>query len=209
MFQVIDIRGQAVANTKYFFDANVWFYILFPSPYIKPTLAEYERFLNKISASIIKPKPKVVVTSMVISEVINVYLRKVGLNVYFKTNPLLEPTPNSGKDRYKDIYRKSQEFKRDYDYVCASFKAYHKVFEFVNDEFSSFTPNQVLKNLSVDLDFNDNYVFELAKKMNYTIVTHDIDFCLETVEILTSNKALLTKAKALAEAKDIKTGNKQ
>lgn len=192
-YQIQDIRTETHPKGEFLFDANVWFYILNPPINLSREIQDYFNFLECIQTSTQKPQPKIVIPSLILSEVINRYLRSVGMKTFFEENPTKEPYPDEKKDRYKDIYRQSNQFKIDYENICAEIKSYSNITKFIDDEFASFKQKHILKSPPIGLDFNDFYYSELAKKNNYTIVTHDSDFYVPDVKILTSNRKLLNQ----------------
>lgn len=120
---------------KYFIDANIWIKIL--QPPFKPTFKERE-YRTLFEAIVANNKCKIIVSSLLLSELINRIIREVYLNK-FKNNYLkLHPGyPVSEKSFYKDIYRQSSEFKRDYSLVCYEIKNFHQTIELINDGLGS------------------------------------------------------------------------
>jgi predicted nucleic acid-binding protein len=192
-YNIQDIRKETHPQGEFLFDANVWFYILNPPITITKEIKDYFEFLERIQTATQKPQPKIVIPSLILSEVINRYLRSVGMKIFFEENRTKESYFNEKKDRYKDVYRQSKQFEIDYENICADIKSYNNITKFIDDEFASFKQKYILKSPPTGLDFNDFYYWELAKKNNYTIVTHDSDFYVPDVKILTSNRKLLNR----------------
>lgn len=135
-------------------------------------------------------KPKIVITSLILAEVINRYLRDIGFAKFCAKHNL----DKSDKDNYKNNYRDSEDFLRDYRTVCEDINAYAPYSELVPDGFGdTLTLDHLLKDPQAKLDFNDQYYCLLAKHHRFTIVTHDVDFFVEDIEILTGNGKLYRK----------------
>jgi len=185
------IDNCTIENRKYFFDANIWLMILKPKITPTPREQKYLNFLERFKTS--NQNPKIVIPSLVLSEVINRYLRDVGMERYIKKKNIAKPTP---PDFYKKQYRPSQEFKNDYQLLCDDINDFSVYYEFVSDQLGDqITSEDVLLNPPKGLDFNDHYYYLLAKKENYIIVTDDADFFVEDVDILTNNITLYQKGK--------------
>lgn len=185
----IDLAG--LAKRRYFFDANLWLKILKPPfnllPRDKKYLDFFERFKNNPN------HPKIVVTSLVLSEVTNRYLRDVTYPIFCKKNKVQAPD----KSYYKEMYRPSQQFLTDYISLLEDFKAFQNYYELVEDGLGSdVRQKDILTSPPQSLDFNDNYFYQLAKKRQYIIVTDDKDFFVEDVEVLTYNNQLIDRARS-------------
>jgi predicted nucleic acid-binding protein len=182
----IDTAG--LHKRQYFFDANLWLKILKP-PFLlskrdEKYLAFFERFKNHTD------HPKIIVTSLVLSEVINRYLRDVSYPIFWKRQGIDEPD----KSYYKLVYRPSQEFLTDYISLCEDIKAYQHFYELANDGLTSdIRQKDILTSPPQSLDFNDNYYYQLAMKRNYIIVTDDKDFFVPDVEVITYNQQLIDR----------------
>ncbi|WP_394907517.1 hypothetical protein [uncultured Mesonia sp.] len=93
---------------------------------------------------------------------------------------------------YKDYFRPSSEYKAGCMLIADEFKTYLDHIELKNDEFGkNIKYKHVLSKFDFNLDFNDSYFYYLAKNNNYTILTHDGDFKVKGVDVLTLNGSLL------------------
>lgn len=180
-------------GSKYFLDANIWIFILSPSnnpPHrIKKYLELFEKILDNGSL-------KIVVPTLLISEVIN----RVIKNVYYPE--FLRKKGTNKKDinpeYYKEIFRPSQDYKDSYALLTDDFIAYNESIEFINDGLGSeINYEDILLNPPTDLDFNDNYYYNLALKRNYIIITDDKDFWVENVKIITQSANLLERQNSI------------
>lgn len=106
----IDFAG--LEKKKYFFDANLWLKIL--KPPFKPSskdqkyLQFFEKFRNHPA------KPKIAVTALLLSEVMNRYLRDVTFKIFCQKQGVF----NADKSYYKMVYRLSHKFTEDYISLC-------------------------------------------------------------------------------------------
>ncbi len=185
----IDMVG--LQKKKYFFDSNMWLKILKPKFTLNSTDKKYLDFFQKFKDN--TNNPKIVLTALVLSEVINRYLRDVTYSKFCKKNNL----DQNNKSLYKSAYRPSDEFQTDYISLCEDIKAYQNHFELVQDGLSvEIKQKDILTSPSQHLDFNDNYYYKLALKREYILVTDDSDFFVPDVEIITLNNQLLDKFKS-------------
>jgi predicted nucleic acid-binding protein len=190
----IDLVG--LQKKKYFFDANLWLKILKPPFDLSQRDKKYLDFVQKFQNN--PNHPKIVVTGLVLSEVINRYLREVSYHKYCKKKKILNPP----KSHYKDDYRNSPEYLSDYISLCEDIKAFQNFYELVPDGLGTdIRQKDILTSPPQGLDFNDHYYYKLAVKQGYTIVTDDKDFFVEDVEVLTYNNLLIDRAKNAVQIK--------
>jgi len=179
-----------------FFDANLWLKIL--KPPFKPSSKDqkYLQFFDRFRCH--PAKPKIAVTALVLSEVINRYLRDVSYKIFCQKQGLENPD----KSFYKIGYRPSNKFAEDYLSLCEDIKAFKQIYLLENDGFGDeIRQKQILTSPPAGLDFNDHYYYQLALTRGYSIVTDDQDFWVPGVEILTFNQQLLDKAKSWIKPK--------
>lgn len=182
---------KAKDNCNYFLDANIWLKVL--NPKNNPTFKDkvYISFFDSITQN---TKCKIVVPSLVLSEVINRIIREVHyqkhINKIKKTNPTFEPN----SDYYKNVFRSSEEYRIAYMLLCDEIKNYHESITLISDGLGSdFKFKHILKDPPAGLDFNDFLYYNICKKNNYTLVTDDKDFWVEDIEILTQSDSLYNK----------------
>jgi len=182
------LNNHTIGKKNYFFDANIWLMILKPSIDLSDYQLKYLDFVQKFMKS--ANSPRIVVPALVLSEVINRYLREVGMNKFAAKNKIKDLP----KGYYKEVYRSSSQFKIDYKVLCDDIKVYDTHYDLISDKFGiDFTSEDILSDLPQGLDFNDYYYYLLAKKEGYSIVTDDVDFFVEGVEVLTYNSKLYKK----------------
>jgi predicted nucleic acid-binding protein len=188
-YNIKHIDSAGLQKRQYLFDANLWLKILKPKFNLPPKDIKYLDFFEKFKNH--PQHPKIALTALILSEVINRYLRDVTFKKFCKKNPGVDST------HYKEVYRPSQQFQSDYISLCEDIKAYEDYYNLIPDGLSTDVKQKdILTSPPVNLDFNDLYYYRLALKHGFTIVTDDKDFFVEDVEILTYNNQLIEKAKA-------------
>lgn len=189
-------------NHYYFLDANVWIYAMnttcMPNAKDKGN-SIYSNFFFEITDSAFKPRPRIIMSSLLMSEIINTYLRKFALPDYiYKTYTSKGGHLPSNFDYKKDYRNKanSDHFAKQYELIRNEIKTYHESIEVVDDSFIELKPFQLLKSCPTSQDFNDYYYYMLCKKLtkkyaNFSFVTNDGDFKINDFEILTTSTSLL------------------
>lgn len=178
-------------NKNYLFDTNVWMIILGKNIY-KGNQEKYVTFFEKFKNSIPKPPPRIILLSLILSEIINSCLGIARIKYADREGIPKEKQKEFFKNK-RSGYRTTDDYKKQYRLICDDMKSYNTFYEIVNDEFNHLNLQSFLKNPPIKLDFNDYYYYRLAKKKGYTIVTHDGDFFVEDVEIITANQTLLSR----------------
>jgi hypothetical protein len=179
---------------NYFFDANLWLKILKPQFNLSKRDEKYLNFFEKFSNHI--NHPVITVTALLLSEIINRYLRDVTYIQFCKKQGQVNPP----KSYYKEVYRATKQFENDYISLCEDIKTYQNIYKLFPDGFGTdLRQKDILTSPSVHLDFNDHYYYKMALKYNFTIVTDDKDFFVPDVEILTYNNQLIDRGKGTIE----------
>lgn len=182
----------------YFIDANVWVYALnslHPSHNPDTGNLNYTNFFFDIIDSHLKPRPRIILSSLLMSEIINTYIKKYAMPEYIYQTYTSKGLSKPNFD-YKTDYRGNLHFNEHYKLILDDIKSYHESIHLVDDNFSANKPFQFGKNHLDGMDFNDYYYFLISKKIkkdfkNFAFVTNDGDFKIEDFEIYTSTKALL------------------
>lgn len=185
--------------SHYFFDSNVWIAFLKYNhkndkekrflPYID--FFEGVVQLNSISdpkaLKKVKNIPKIVMTSMLLSEIINTYLRVVAMPSFLNCRP--------GEGNFKNDYRTfiHSDYDKQLKILLDDIQAYSFMYEFLSDSFIELNPMSLINHLNRKVDFNDLYYIKLMEKHNIAIVTDDGDFDSHNIEVLTANHNLLRK----------------
>lgn len=180
------------AGGKYFLDANIWINVLSPPNNPSYKTQQYYKVFDKILND---DTTKIIVPTLLVSEVINRILKMVYFPEFLRKNGTNKKDIN--QEYYKDIFRPSDYFIESYEVLTNDFIAYNDSIEFVNDGLGGeITYKDILENPPTNLDFNDNYYYNLALKRGYIVVTDDNDFWVQDVKIVTQNDTLLAKQTA-------------
>ena len=174
--KIIDIKDYSVKSSDiFFFDNNIWMFLFCPlASYQEKKQKYYSSFLQEINTS----QSTIFICSLVLSEFANRYLR-MDYEQWKEENQKYDIDFKQfiGTPRYKETVIEVQ----------ASINKIMKFCEKSSDNFNAIDINNVTKHLT-EIDFNDSYYIELAKKGNWKIVTDDRDFVRYTdhdVEIVT------------------------
>ena len=195
-YHIKHIESVPLEKKLYFFDANLWLKILKPRFQLSEKDQKYLDFVEKFKNH--PEHPKIAVTALVLSEVINRYLREVTYKKYCTKNKIENPPLSY----YKEQYRSTLDFQSDYISLCEDIKAYQNFYELVADGLASdVRQKDILTSPPINLDFNDLYYYKHALKKGFTVVTDDKDFFVENIEVLTYNNKLIEKANAAIEIK--------
>lgn len=155
MSKVISLKKyQPQSTDRFFFDANVWLYIFCPIGNYKQSLvASYTSFFQNI----IKTRATILTSSLILSEVINRWLK-------------LEFPQGVKKNR--DTKKYAQIIQTiEYNINGKILKNSQRI----EDHFSKINIDEVLLKLK-KADFNDSYYSQLSFLENFKIVTNDRDF---------------------------------
>jgi hypothetical protein len=190
-YNIVHIDSVTNLGPAYFFDANLWLKILKPQINLSPKDEKYLDFVHRFKNDPVQPK--IIITAFLLSEVINRYLHDVS----YKGFCFKQKQENPPKSYYKQVYRTSPDYKRDYINICDDIDAFSSIFTLVSDDLGGkIDLTQILQNPILSLDFNDQYYYLQAKTNGYPIVTDDGDFFVEDVQILTYNSVLIGRAKS-------------
>ncbi len=185
----------------YYFDANIWISALkyygigIGNKYEVPYQSFVEALinLNEIkdpeAEKHVKNKPKIILTSLVLSEIINAFMRNVAMKAYFDKLGF-----NHKNFSFKNDYRDNpkSDYKSQLSNLATDLIALSDYTLLMNDEFDVIDPFSFLPDLvSLGQDFNDYYYFQFLKSKNIPYITHDKDCKFENIIIITANKELL------------------
>lgn len=190
-----EVEIQPDASRLYFFDANVWLEVLSFSPNLNDPYLKLWRRLSE------RGIPCVVVNPVLVSEVFNAFLR-----IRYKRWARLPDTEatllREGKRLkgdlidYKKHYRPTQEHQELVEYLLGEFSAYDSyllTYPEPDRDLDRVVLPRMLANLKSDADFNDRYYTEFCRERNLIMVTHDGDFFVSGLEVVTANPALLAQ----------------
>lgn len=200
-YPIYPIKGYIPENNpNYFCDANVWIAILkyFGLGGVTPDEVPYQDFFEAIinlnenndpeAVKHIKYKPKIFLTSMLLSEIINTYMRKVAMRSFFGGGVTYKSLD------YKKDYRENptSDYKKQIGTFTSDLASFQDYVILINDDFSNIDPFSFLPSLSSQsTDFNDLYYYHLLKGKGVPFVTNDKDCLFQDIPIITNHSALL------------------
>ena len=209
-YNIIDIRKiDPDSYPRYFIDSNVWIALLeslgFSSePRFEPYLTFFEGIVSlniETDPKLLKKirnKPNIIVTSLLLSEIFNGFMRQVAMKVYYsieatKNGPLTQEEIEKyiRKFEFKRDYRKTNDYSEKLGKLKSNFKAYKNYIDFRDDNFTELGPISLVDSISDDADFNDFYYYYSLAPENIPIITDDHDFIFQDIPIITANKRLL------------------
>jgi predicted nucleic acid-binding protein len=190
-FRIEDIKKhKVVEGGKYLFDANIWLAIL-DTNFSKSYMPPYEALFEDIITHKTVKSAKVVMPSLLLSEILNRYMNDIFYKEFCKLNPV--STGMTKHEHYKHVYRTSPVYSQDLAMACSGIRTFsaNNGLSFLSDNLDNFTFKQLTKNIPVFLDINDHLYAQIAKAQGLIIVTNDGDFRVEDVTVVTGNPALL------------------
>jgi hypothetical protein len=192
--------------TLYFIDSNIWLawfqyqrVQIYENtnktipPLLKPEneYIDYLIFLDNLIAFHENPqnksllRPKILFASILATEVVNVYLRKISMRLYNFDNSLRIST-------LKD-YRNNSHYKSELGRLVDDMLTFKHLCVTVDDKFQEDDFFNTIKQFIKQNDFNDFFYMNLCRKCNCPIITHDGGFTDQDITILTRNKKLLAR----------------
>ena len=188
---LIHLNDASVQSVKYFVDANIWIYSLQKFDDLKPWEDNYYQFFFDIVESKLDPKPKILLPPILLSEIINTYLRKFAMSEYKIINKF---PPNTILD-FKRDYRPTQHYRDSYEKMIDDISSLHASIEFLDDSLIAHDTTVLYQKNIGTFDYNDHVFFSLCKEYNKVnrliMVTNDGDYAINDFEILTLNRTLL------------------
>lgn len=194
-YNIRHLDNVTLENKLYLFDSNLWLKMLKPPLNPSGRDKKYLQFFGKFKGN--KVDAKIALSSLILSEVVNRYMREYGMKRYIsKSSEAKSLFDSNTAGFYKEHYRKSEDFSKRYNTLCSDILSYKDFYLQISDNFGQEVSDEsIISNPPVGLDFNDNYYVQLSKAMNYSIITDDADFFIKNVEILTYNDKLYQKSK--------------
>jgi predicted nucleic acid-binding protein len=188
---IIKLSHSRVEPIKYFIDANVWIYAMQNPNSLKHWENKYANFFFDIIDSDLDPQPKIILPSLLISEIINTYLRQIALSEYKRDNGI------SAIDKFdfKRNYRTTQHYKDNLEQICDDILGYKSSIDFVSDDLMVKNPEIILNVPSSNFDYNDYIYYCMCQNIGATtslaMITNDSDMDVSDIKILTENRTLL------------------
>jgi hypothetical protein len=199
-YLIYNIANVAPDDFKsYFFDANTWIIALklsrysFEFHYEQDYADFFDAVINvashtetKIKKNI-KNQPSIVITSMLMSELINAYMRNIAMKMWFGGD-------NTYKSKkFKEDYRLDErsDYSRQLGNLTSDISAYKDYITILDDDFKNIEPFTLINSLANNCDFNDLYYYYRLLDLKIPIVTDDSDFVFQDIPIITRNPKLL------------------
>jgi hypothetical protein len=184
---VIDIKSVEPSDYPFVFcDANIWIAALkvgklqsekFEYPYVQffSRIVEINALAHSGDKKIFQCKhiPKIVFTSLLLSEIINTYMRNVAM-------PLNFPGINCKGVNFKSAYRDdpNSNYKKYFSILIDDLVSYYEsdCLALFDDKFTKSQPIELLKAMHHSMDFNDYFYFQHFKNEKIPILSADKDF---------------------------------
>jgi len=164
---------------RYVFDSNVWLPILGLEN--KESLSEhYKLYFSKVFKL---SDSRILLCPIQISELVNRLLRYHGYKQFVKADK-----KGDFNDYYKRVYRESSGYKSQHQSILDDIESYRSHIVLCDVKVGNL--DEVLDYNPSKLDFNDHYLYLLAKTHGATIITDDRDFSSLDVPVGTFNKRL-------------------
>lgn len=181
-----------VKSCLYFLDAQIWVYATQSFNISNEHWQlRYVNFFQSIIDNDLAVKPKILLNSLLLSEIINTYMKQIAFVDYCTC--IGKPT---NEVSYKKEYRNDEHYKRSFKYINDEIKSYRSVIEFVDDKHIVNLFPEFLKSDILPFDLNDYYFYltckEYSKENELICITNDGDFLVNDIDILTYNKDLLS-----------------
>lgn len=178
--KVIDIQAYNYKDQENFLiDTNIWLFVSAPpSASIRGETRQYSAVLKDL----LKSKANIFISSTILSEYLNRYIR-IEFNAHHKN-----------KHANFKLFRKSADFIAVGAKAASEAKAIAKICVTKDDNFSNFAINDVLDAFEAGVsDFNDGVILHFCQTHDCKLITHDGDFAVGGVDVLTGNKRLLAE----------------
>ena len=183
-YDVNKIQNYTSSKGVFFFDTMIWKMV------ISPTLGNIPRkerdYVNFFDRVIKDQSGQIAVSSLLFSEIINLYLRTVAMKMYEETqNVTIAP------HEFKSRYRPTQHYKNHYRIICDELDIRSDSYVYLDHDLNDCEVSDAINFPS--LDFNDYNYYKICKDREISIVTDDGDFFVPDIRILTSNDKLYNK----------------
>jgi hypothetical protein len=188
---ISSLNSAAVGSTNYFVDANVWIYSLQSFGELENWKANYYTFFYDIIESNLDPQPKIIVPALLLSEIVNTFLRQIAIPEYKLSMGI------DAKDKFdfKRGYRHTAHHKDSFERIMDDIGGLHSSLLFLDDSGIVGKPSLLLNKSIGSIDYNDYLYYslckEFSKKDGVVILTNDGDFVVDDLPIITLNRNLL------------------
>lgn len=188
---ITNLRAAKVSSMHYFLDANVWIYAVQGDGLLNPWQKRYSDFFYSIVDSTLDPQPRILMPSLLFSEILNVYLKQIALPEFKHLNGISPTAPFN----VKRDYRTTQHYKDSYEKICDDILGLKTSVIFLDDSIVAGNPPAYIQAAVDPFDFNDFFYYLICRQYQKThrtaIVTNDGDFQIADIPVITSNQDLL------------------
>ena len=138
----------------------------------------------------IKNRPKIILTGLLLSEIINAYMRNVAMKAFFGGDSSFKS--HNFKSEYRD--NPSSDYKQQIKTFTSDLDAFQDYTILMSDDFEKIHPFSFLPSLTtLSTDFNDLYYYHFLKDKGIPFVTHDKDCLFHDIPIITNQSELLKR----------------
>lgn len=154
------------SSRQYIFDTNIWMLLFCPLGNIRK---EKQEKASKLLSYIISANGTIIITSLILSEFSNAYLR-LGFEQWRKI-------PENVGGKFKADYFNSADAVNNRRAITSAIDNMLNLKSMMKfpDNFNNINLSNLLKNFQT-VDFNDCYIMECCNKNSFILVTDDKDF---------------------------------
>ena len=152
----------------------------------------YIDYFYGIIESTLEPKPRILFPTMLFSEALNTWLKKIAMEEY----KALKGIRDGDRFYFKRDYRPTAHYRENYERICEDVSSFKSSLLFIDDSCVVVgDPPMYIKPI-FDFDFNDYFYYQICREFQksnpVTILTNDGDFQISDIPIVTSNRPLLS-----------------
>lgn len=165
--KIIALRDFSPTSGKqYLFDTNIWMLLFCPLGNIKK---DKQVKASKLLSYIISANAPIILTSLILSEFSNAYLR-LAFEQWRKT-------PGNVSGKFKRDYFDTQDAVANREAIVGAINNILTIqsIQKFPDNFNNINISQVLVNYKT-IDFNDSFIIENCRRNSWVLITHDGDF---------------------------------
>ena len=183
--------ARVIPGSNYLIDTNVWILALSQFSDMKPWENKYVDFFFEIVDCPLTPAPKILMPTLLMSELVNTYLRKFAM-VDYKVEIGMD---ENEKLDFKTEYRVTQQYRNRFEQLIDDITSYSTTLRFFDDRGIAANPALLLNKAIDEFDYNDYLYYAICRELKKTeriaIVTNDGDYHPDDLDIITSNRKLL------------------
>jgi hypothetical protein len=182
---------RVIPGSNYLIDTNIWILALSQFSDMKPWENKYVDFFFEIVDCPLTPAPKILMPTLLMSELVNTYLRKFAM-VDYKVEIGMD---ENEKLDFKTEYRVTQHYRNRFEQLIDDITSYSTTLRFFDDRGIVANPALLLNKAIDEFDYNAYLYYAICRELKKTeriaIVTNDGDYHPDDLDIITSNRKLL------------------